>query len=95
MRIHIEIDRLLLKGFRLTPTERIEMIEALQLELERLITTEGNSQAGELLRSQPQISARPITFRPESNPSKIGREIAASLHTGLQSESKTTQGLKT
>jgi hypothetical protein len=85
MKISLQIERLALHGLQLTPTDRAELAAALRAELGGLLASAGDDQPWVELGDRAQIEARPITYRPGSSPTRLGREIAASLYQGLQS----------
>jgi hypothetical protein len=94
MKINFQIENLILRGFSLTPTDRTEMTAAIQLELERLLASPGNQQSWANLKDQGHAQGSIINYQPGSSPIRLGREIAASLHSSIQNHPPASQGEK-
>jgi hypothetical protein len=91
MKINLKIERLILRGIPLTTTDRTEMTAAIQLELGRLLASAGDSPPWANLDDLPHIQAQSISYHPGSSPIRLGREIAASLHSSIQNSSTMLQ----
>jgi hypothetical protein len=79
MQINLKIDHLILRGLQLNPTDQAELVASLQMELGRLLTMERQPQPWETLDGQDHLRAPAIRYQPSSSPTRLGRELAASL----------------
>lgn len=91
MRINLRIENLILQDLRLSPADQAEFINALQLELGRLLTIESNSFPWENLGGQDHLQASNIRYQPGTNPTHLGRDLAVSLSDRLQSQNDASQ----
>lgn len=83
MNINVNIERLVLEGVSVPPSQRPLLQAAVEAELGRLLTAEG---LGAGLRSGgvvPRVSAGTIQLSPESNPTQLGQQIAQAVYGGI------------
>lgn len=83
MNINVNIERLVLEGVSVPPSQRPLLQAAVEAELGRLLTAEGLS-AG--LRSGgvvPRVPGGTIQLSPESNPTQLGQQIAQAVYGGI------------
>ncbi len=83
MRMRLQIERLVLDGFSLTPAEGRQVRAAVQRELTRLLVESGLSDE---LRSGVAVpSVQAGAFHPQRNAPapELGRRIATSVHGGI------------
>ncbi len=83
MNINVNIERLVLEGVSVPPSQRPLLQAAVEAELGRLLTAEGLS-AG--LRSGgvvPRVLGGTIQLSPESNPTQLGQQIAQAVYGGI------------
>jgi hypothetical protein len=91
MQINLRIENLVLQDLPLSPADQAELMSSLQLELGRLLTTESNSLPWKTLNNQDYLQAPSIHYQPGTDPSHLGRELAASLFGRLQSQNYASQ----
>ncbi len=80
MNLHLNIERLILEGINLTPSQRRQLQEVVTAELTRLMTEQGippGVQSIALPRVPIQIPAS------ATSPAQIGQQIAQNIYTGL------------
>jgi hypothetical protein len=84
MNIELHIERLILDGLALTPSERAQAQAAVEAELIRLLTVDGlnvESLAGGAL---PSLRGEAIQVMNGNDGARLGTQIAQSVHRGLQ-----------
>ncbi len=84
MNINIDIERLILEGMPMSPSQGRLLQAALKDELNRLLATEGipgNWQEGGVV---PHIPGGAIQLKPGTNPSQMGQQIARGIYRGMQ-----------
>lgn len=84
MKINLHIERLVLHGLPLTPTDQAELAAALQAELSRLLASADDGRPWADLTGRAHLQAGPITYQPGSSPVRLGKSVAASLLSSLQ-----------
>ena len=85
MSINLHIERLILDGVSVPPSQRPLLQAAVEAELGRLLAA--NGVAPELLVgvALPSVSAGNIQLTPESNPTQMGQQIAQAVYRGIGS----------
>lgn len=80
----VDIERLVLNGFRLTQREQRQLQLGMETELGRLLET--NGLAANLLegRTLPAIPAGGFEYRPGQNATELGRQIAQAVYKGIK-----------
>ena len=84
MQINLRIESLALRGLQFSPADQAELVASLQLELGRLLTSNADSQPWETLAGQEHLQVPAIRYQPGNSPTRLGRAIASSLHSGFQ-----------
>jgi hypothetical protein len=85
MNINVNIQRLVLEGVSVPPSQRPLLQAAVEAELARLLTAEG---LGSGLRSGgavPRVPAETIQLSSEGNPTQLGQQIAQAVYGGIGS----------
>ena len=83
MNVRLHIERLVLEGIELAPAERPLLQEALQAELGRLLA-EGGIGGGLATGSMvPAVRANGFEMSRESDPVRLGQQIAGSVYGGI------------
>ena len=83
MNINVNIERLVLEGVSVPPSQRPLLQAAVEAELVRLLTAEG---LGAGLRSGgvvPRVPGGTIQLSSESNPTQLGQQIAQAVYGGI------------
>ena len=83
MSVRVQIDRLVLEGFRLSAAESRQVKAAMGSELSRLLTERGLSEDLQAGGATPAMRAGNFAPRRETQPSQLGRDIARSVHGGI------------
>jgi hypothetical protein len=83
MRIVVHVERLVLEGLPLERRDGEVVRAAVTRELTRLLGTGVPPQALATGGSLPSVSAPPIQLGAAAAPARVGREIARSVHRGL------------
>jgi hypothetical protein len=81
--IHLHIERLILEGLPIERSQGPSVQAAVEAELSRLLTENGldpNLQAGGAV---PSLNASAIQLTPDSNPARVGTQIAQSVYGGI------------
>ncbi|MGK7911156.1 MAG: hypothetical protein AB4050_06675 [Synechococcus sp.] len=83
MTINIHIERLVLDGVNISPSQRPFVKAAVEAELGRLLAEGGL--ATELLGggAVPRVPGGRIELAPENNPSQLGQQIAQAVYGGI------------
>ena len=83
MNINIHIERLVLDGVGISPSQRPLVKAAVEAELGRLLADGGL--APDLLAggAVPRVQGSTIKLQPESNPSQLGQQIAQAVYGGI------------
>ena len=84
MNFNIDIERMILEGMPMSPSQGRKLQAAVEAELTRLLTTEGipeNWQAGRVV---PHVSGSAIQVKPGTNPTKMGQQIAQGIYRGIK-----------
>lgn len=83
MNVNLNIERLVLEGFRLRPGEHLLVRAAAEAELSRLLS-EGGVSAGLLQGGAvPRLSAGDISVAGDADAGAIGRQIAHAVYGGI------------
>jgi hypothetical protein len=85
MNINVNIERLVLEGVSVPPSQRPLLQAAVEAELARLLTAEG---LGSGLRSGgavPRVPAGTIQLSSEGNPTQLGQQITRTVYGGIGS----------
>jgi hypothetical protein len=80
--VSIHIDRLAIEGLPITSAQGVQLQQALQTELTRLIQGEGGSLAVQSAHL-PTLAIPAITVASPFSPADLGRQVARSLYTNL------------
>ena len=80
MNINLHIERLILDGLTLEAGQRGLLQAAVEAELSRLLSERGVAPALQTGGAQPHVRADAIQLAAESNPTKLGLQIARSVH---------------
>ncbi|MBD2102589.1 hypothetical protein [Leptolyngbya sp. FACHB-261] len=87
MNINLQIDRLILNGIDLSPSQRRRLQVAIEGELAHLLTVQGlpaDWQAGGTIANLPaNLTVTPAQASAQ-DPSSLGQQIAQSIYTGLR-----------
>ena len=86
MNINLHIERLVLEGLPLTRSQGALVQAAIEVELAQLISDHGLSPIIASNAALPRVPASSIQLTGDSNPTRIGQQIANSLFTGLGHE---------
>ena len=84
MNINIDIQKLVLEGMSISPSQGRKLQGAVEAELGRLLRTEGipdNWQAGGVVSHVPSGA---IQVKPGSNPTQMAQEIAQTVYRGMK-----------
>ena len=76
MNIDIDIERMILEGVAISPSQGRKLQAAVEAELTRLLATEGipeNWQKGGVV---PHVTGGAIQVKPGTNPTQMGQQIA-------------------
>ena len=84
MNISVTIEKLVLDGFDLTPTDRAVLTGAMREELGRLLATEGLGEGWPDGSVIGHIDAGQIEYGPGRSPTETGRQIAGAVYGGLR-----------
>lgn len=87
MNVRLHIERLVLDGFAMTPSERTHFVNAAQAELGRLLTLQGVSTEVAAGFATPAVSGG--TIRPAAapfDPVSFGNEVARAVYRGMGGE---------
>ncbi|MFB2894789.1 hypothetical protein ACE1CI_17910 [Aerosakkonemataceae cyanobacterium BLCC-F50] len=82
MKIEIQIERLILSGVDVSPSQRVKLQAAIEAELARLVTVNGlplHLQGGGRI---PKLPAS-LSLTNSSNPMLLGQEIAQAIYGGM------------
>jgi hypothetical protein len=83
MNINLHIERLILDGLPIAPTQSALVQAAVEAELSRLLTAGGlhvSLQSGVAL---PSVRADALQLSADSNPKQIGQQIAQAVYGGI------------
>lgn len=80
-RVIVNIDRLILKGFRFE--DRHAIAQGLQEQLTRLLADPGMAERIGAVGNLPHLRVAPIHLAPETQPHDVGVAAANSIETGL------------
>jgi hypothetical protein len=83
MRIEVHIDRLVLDGLPIAPSDGARIRTAVQRELGRMLVLDGVSDRMRARGATDRLSAPRIRLSATHTPERIGREIAHSVYVGL------------
>jgi hypothetical protein len=86
MEINFHIDRLVLEGLPLTPSQGAAVQAAIEAELARLISDNGLAPAFTSSLAIPRLAASNIQLSGEKNPTRLGQQIAQALFAGIGNE---------
>jgi len=84
MNINIDIEKLVLEGVSISPSQGRKLQGLVEAELGRLLRTEGipnNWQAGGVVSHVPRGA---IQLKPGSNPTQMAQEIAQTVYRGMK-----------
>lgn len=84
MNINIDIEKLILQGVSISPSQGRKLQGAVEAELARLLRTEGipdNWQAGGVVSHVPSGA---IQVKPGSNPTQMAQQIAQTVYRGMK-----------
>ena len=87
MNINVYIERLILDGINMGPGQGAKVKAAVEAELSRLLAEGGVESGLQSGGAFPNMPARPIQVSEEIHPSRLGRQIARTVH-GSIGESK-------
>ncbi len=84
MNVQLHIERLVLDGFAITPTERARFVDATQSELMRLFSSQGVSGEVAAGYSSPMIDGGRIpAIATPFDPISFGNQVARAVYRGL------------
>ena len=89
MKLSLRIDRLVLDGITATPAEAARIRLAAEAELHRLFAADLPSDRLRGGGAHASLPAPTMTLAPRAAPEAIGRQIARSVHSGLQGRTET------
>ncbi len=87
MNINIEIERLILDGVSISPSQRPLVKAAVESELGRLLAEGGLASDLGSGAAAPRVSGGTIQLTSESNPSQLGQQIAQVVYGGIGRDS--------
>ncbi|HEY9675110.1 MAG TPA: hypothetical protein V6D11_26960 [Waterburya sp.] len=83
MNINLHIERLIVDGVNLYPSDRRVLQATVEAELARLLTTEGLPPGWQAGGAVPSVSIPPIELTPNINPTQMGQQIAQAVYRGM------------
>jgi hypothetical protein len=83
MNIKLHIERLVLDGLHVSPTDRPRLQAAIEAELARLLSAGGVNSGFQAGMALPSIRAGDIQLAAGSGPDGIGQQIAGALYEGI------------
>lgn len=83
MRIELHIERLILDGLSLEKRHASLVRAAVEKELTRLIAAHGLGHEWQSGGAVPRVSASGFQFANEIHPTRLGRQIARSVYSGI------------
>ncbi len=83
MNINLHIERLVLDGVDIAPGQRHLLQGVVEAELTRLLTKQGLVLPLQQGGATPRINADAIQIAAGANPTQLGRQIAASVYSGI------------
>lgn len=85
MNINLHIERLVLEGINIAPSQRHLLQASVEAELSRLLTARGLASSFEQGTAIPKLSTRAIQMTGNS-PVQLGQQIAQSVYGGIGHE---------
>lgn len=82
MNINIDIERMILEGVAISPSQGRKLQAAVEAELTRLLATEGIPENWESSGVVPHVPGGAIQVKPGTNPTKMGQQIAQVIYRG-------------
>ena len=83
MNINLHIERLILDGLPITPSQGPVVQAAVEAELTRLLTENGLAASLQTDLAVPSVRANGIQLTAGSNPAQMGTQIAQSVYSGM------------
>ncbi len=83
MNINVHIERLILDGVSVPPSQRPLLQAALEAELGRLLAANGLGPEFLTGRAVPNVSADSIQLTPDIHPTQMGQKIAQAVYQGI------------
>ena len=84
MNINLQIDRLILEGIEISPSQRALLQVSVENELGRLLTTNGIPEHWQEGGNIPRLSTS-ISVKSNMNPRQMGQGIAQSIYQDMKS----------
>lgn len=88
MKIHLHVERLVLDGLPVSASERPLLQAAMEAELTHLLRIGGLSDGLRNGAALAHVRAGTVRVGKESNPKKLGTDIAGAVHQGLGSATR-------
>ena len=83
MNINLHIERLILDGLPIEGVDRRSLRLAMETELARLLTQGGVTRSLQTGTALPSVRADSIQLTAQNSPAQLGRQIAGSVHSGI------------
>ncbi len=83
MNINIHIERLILDGLPITHSQRPLVQASVEAELARLLASDGLTSALQIGGAVPYMPGGSIQLARDSNPHKLGQQIAQAVYGGI------------
>jgi hypothetical protein len=83
MNINLHIERLILDGLPITPSQGLLVQAAIEKELARLLTENGIAESFQAGVAVPSVRANGIQLTSGGNPTQLGAQIAQSVYSGI------------
>jgi hypothetical protein len=84
MNINIDIQKLILEGMPISPSQGRLLQAAVEAELARLLSTEGIPDKWKAGGVVPQVPRGAIQLKPGTNPTQMGQQIAQGIYGGMK-----------
>ncbi len=82
MNINIDIEKMILEGVAISPSQGRKLQAAVKAELTRLLATEGIPEYWQEGGVVPHVPGGAIQVKPGTNPTKMGQQIAQVIYRG-------------
>ncbi|MEH1895748.1 MAG: hypothetical protein V7K94_10720 [Nostoc sp.] len=84
MNINIDIEKLVLEGMSISPSQGRKLQAAVETELARLLRTEGVPHNWASGRVVSHVPSGAIQVKPGSNPTQMAQQIAQTVYRGMK-----------
>lgn len=83
MNVRLHIERLVLDGFAVTPSQRTKLVDAVEAELSRLILVGSVSSSAAAGFSVPAVNGGAVAAGSPFNPVSFGHEVARAVYSSI------------